>query len=131
VTDNIPRTRENDVADAAVPHNSKVGLATLGLLLGALLSVLDQTIVGVALPDMAEDFGGMGSISWVVTAYLLASTVTATLYGRISDRLGRRGVFLAAVTIFVVGSILCGAAQSTGQLIAARTLQGIGAGGSS
>ncbi|MGW3347326.1 MDR family MFS transporter [Nonomuraea rubra] len=107
---------------------ANVPLATAGLLIGMLLSVLDQTVVAIALPDIAADLGGMGSIGWIVTSYLLASTATGALYGRISDRFGRRPVFLVAVAGFVAGSALCGLAQTTPQLIAARTLQGIGAG---
>lgn len=109
-------------------HGSNVPLATAGLVLGILLSVLDQTVVAIALPDITADIGGAGSFSWVVTAYVLASTATGTLYGRVSDRYGRRNVFVAAVVLFCVASLLCGMAQSMPQLIAARVLQGIGAG---
>ncbi|NRQ32590.1 MFS transporter [Nonomuraea sp. NN258] len=105
-----------------------VPLATAGLLIGMLLSVLDQTVVAIALPDIAADLGGMDAIGWIVTTYLLASTATGTLYGRVSDRFGRRPVFLVAVAAFVVGSALSGLAQSMPQLIAARTFQGLGAG---
>jgi EmrB/QacA subfamily drug resistance transporter len=103
-------------------------LATVGLMLGMLLSVLDQAVVTVAIPSIAADLGGLGSIGWVVTAYLLGTTVSGTLYGRLSDRFGRRSVFLTATTLFMVASALCGAAQTMPQLIAARALQGIGAG---
>ncbi|MEV0584990.1 DHA2 family efflux MFS transporter permease subunit [Nonomuraea sp. NPDC050310] len=105
-----------------------VPLATAGLLLGMLLSVLDQTVVALALPAIATDLGGLDAVGWIVTAYVLASTATGALYGRVSDRFGRRPVFLAALAVFVAGSALCGLAASTPQLIAARTLQGIGAG---
>ncbi|MFI7639753.1 MFS transporter [Nonomuraea sp. NPDC049400] len=107
---------------------SNVPLATAGLLIGMLLSVLDQTVVAIALPDIAADLGGMDAISWIITAYVLASTATGALYGRISDRFGRRAVFVTAVAVFVAGSALCGLAQTMPQLIAARTVQGIGAG---
>ncbi|NUR85453.1 MAG: MFS transporter [Nonomuraea sp.] len=103
-------------------------LATAGLLIGMLLSVLDQTVVAIALPDIAADLGGMDAIGWIVTSYVLASTATGALYGRISDRFGRRPVFLVAVAVFVAGSALCGLAQTMPQLIATRTVQGIGAG---
>ncbi|MEU1392805.1 MULTISPECIES: MDR family MFS transporter [unclassified Nonomuraea] len=117
------------VRPAAVPlTGGKVPLATAGLLIGMLLSVLDQTVVAIALPDIAADLGGMDAIGWIVTSYILASTATGALYGRISDRFGRRPVFVTAVAVFVVGSALCGLAQTTPQLIAARTLQGVGAG---
>ncbi|MEU4719544.1 MDR family MFS transporter [Nonomuraea dietziae] len=115
-------------ASAAPARASQVPLATAGLLIGMLLSVLDQTVVAIALPDLAADLGGMDAIGWIVTSYVLASTTTGALYGRFSDRFGRRAVFVTAVAVFVAGSVLCGVAQSTPQLIAARTLQGIGAG---
>jgi EmrB/QacA subfamily drug resistance transporter len=113
---------------AAPAHDSNVPLATAGLVLGILLSVLDQTVVAIALPDITADIGGGDSFSWVVTAYVLASTATGTLYGRVSDRFGRRSVFIGAVVLFSVASLLCGLATSMPQLIAARVLQGIGAG---
>ncbi|MEV4091366.1 MDR family MFS transporter [Streptosporangium saharense] len=109
----------------------RVPLATAGLLIGMLLSVLDQTVVAVALPGIAADLGGSGNmdaVGWIVTSYVLASTATGALYGRISDRFGRRPVFVTAIVVFVVGSALCGLAQTTAQLIAARTFQGVGAG---
>ncbi|MER7131962.1 MFS transporter [Streptosporangium saharense] len=109
----------------------RVPLATAGLLIGMLLSVLDQTVVAIALPDIAADLDGSGSMDaagWIVTSYVLASTATGALYGRISDRFGRRPVFVTAIVVFVVGSALCGLAQTTAQLIAARTFQGVGAG---
>ncbi|WP_131738376.1 MDR family MFS transporter [Actinomadura roseirufa] len=115
------------IADAP-SRTSNVPLATAGLLIGMLLSVLDQTVVAIALPDIAADLGGMDDISWIITAYVLASTATGALYGRVSDRFGRRAVFVTAVAGFVAGSALCGAARTMPQLIAARTLQGIGAG---
>ena len=115
-------------ASDAPPTASNVPLATAGLLIGMLLSVLDQTVVAIALPDIAADLGGMNAISWIITSYVLASTATGALYGRISDRFGRRTVFITAVAVFVAGSALCGVAQTMPQLVAARTLQGIGAG---
>ncbi|MFE3451639.1 DHA2 family efflux MFS transporter permease subunit [Nonomuraea sp. NPDC059194] len=115
-------------ADLARGAPSRVPLATAGLLLGMLLSVLDQTVVAIALPDIAADLGGMDAIGWVVTSYVLASTTTGALYGRLSDRFGRRAVFVTAVAVFVAGSMLCGVAQTMSQLVAARTVQGIGAG---
>ncbi|WP_431924178.1 MFS transporter [Nonomuraea jabiensis] len=112
----------------APPRAGNLPLATAGLLIGMLLSVLDQTVVAIALPDIAADLGGLDAIGWIVTSYVLASTATGALYGRLSDRFGRRPVFVAAVAVFVAGSALCGLAQTIPQLIAARTAQGIGAG---
>jgi EmrB/QacA subfamily drug resistance transporter len=100
-----------------------------GLMIGLFLAALDQTIVATALPTMVGELGGLEQLSWVVTAYLLASTVTAPLYGKISDLYGRKIVFQAAIILFLAGSILCGLSQNMGQLIAWRGLQGLGAGG--
>ncbi|MFD1930066.1 MULTISPECIES: DHA2 family efflux MFS transporter permease subunit [Nonomuraea] len=114
--------------EVATATPSRVVPATAGLLIGMLLSVLDQTVVAIALPDIAADLGGLDAIGWVVTSYVLASTTTGALYGRMSDRFGRREVFVTAVAVFIAGSILCGMAWTMPQLVAARTLQGVGAG---
>ncbi|GAA0930952.1 MDR family MFS transporter [Nonomuraea longicatena] len=111
-----------------MPKTARVPLATAGLLLGMLLSVLDQTVVAIALPDIAADLGGLEAIGWIVTSYVLASTATGALYGRLSDRYGRRAVFVTSAAVFVAGSALSGLAQTLPQLIVARTVQGIGAG---
>jgi len=100
-----------------------------GLMLGMLLAALDQTIVATALPTIVGDLGGLDQLSWVVTAYLLTTTATTPLYGKISDLYGRKLVFQAAIVIFLAGSVLSGVAQSMGQLIAFRAVQGAGAGG--
>jgi EmrB/QacA subfamily drug resistance transporter len=104
-------------------------IAFSAMMLATLLAALDQTIVATALPRIVSDLEGFEHLSWVVTAYLLTSTVMVPLYGKLSDLYGRRALFLVAISIFVGGSVLCGAAQSMGQLIAFRALQGIGAGG--
>jgi len=98
-------------------------------MLATLLAALDQTIVATALPRIVADLHGFSHLSWVVTAYLLTSTVTVPLYGKLSDLYGRRRLFVVAISIFLAGSALCGLAQSMGQLIAFRALQGLGAGG--
>src|SRR5437868_13647438 len=103
--------------------------AFAGVMLGMLLAALDQTIVATALPRIVADLHGFTSLSWVVTAYLLATTVTVPLYGKLSDLYGRRRLFVVSISIFLVGSALCGTAQSMGELIAFRALQGVGAGG--
>ena len=100
-----------------------------GLMTGMLLAALDQTIVGTALPTIVGELGGLDHYSWVVTAYLLASTASTPLYGKISDLYGRRPVLLFAILTFLVGSLLAGMSQDMNQLIATRALQGIGAGG--
>ena len=100
-----------------------------GLMTAMLLAALDQTIVATALPTIVGELGGLTHLSWVVTAYLLASTVSVPLYGKVSDMYGRKPLFQFAIVLFVVGSIASGAAQSMGQLIAFRGVQGAGAGG--
>jgi EmrB/QacA subfamily drug resistance transporter len=99
------------------------------LMLGMFLAALDQTIVSTALPTIVGDLGGLNHFSWVVTSYLLASTVSTPLYGKLGDMMGRKPVFLAAILIFLAGSMLAGLSQTMTQLIGFRALQGIGAGG--
>ena len=100
-----------------------------GLMAGMLLAALDQTIVSTALPTIVGELGGLDHLSWVVTAYLLTTTASTPLYGKLSDIYGRRLMFQSAIVIFVVGSILCGLSQDMLQLIVFRGIQGIGAGG--
>jgi EmrB/QacA subfamily drug resistance transporter len=100
-----------------------------GVLLGISLSALDGTIVNTALSTIVGDLGGLNAYTWVGTAYLLTSTAATPLFGKLSDLYGRRLLFEAAITIFVISSALCGVAQTMTQLILARGLQGIGGGG--
>jgi EmrB/QacA subfamily drug resistance transporter len=100
-----------------------------GLMLGILLAALDQTIVATALPTIVGELGGIKHLSWVVTAYLLSSTASVPLYGKISDLYGRRIVFQFAIVTFLIGSAYAGLAQDMTQLIIARGIQGIGGGG--
>ncbi|MBJ7339201.1 MDR family MFS transporter [Mycolicibacterium sp.] len=100
----------------------------VGVLLGMLLAALDQTIVATALPTVVADLGGAGHQSWVVTSYLLASTIVTAIVGKLGDLFGRKTVFQAAILFFLAGSILCGLAGSMTMLVASRALQGIGGG---
>jgi MFS family permease len=100
-----------------------------GLVLGMFLAALDQTIVATALPTIVGDLGGLDHLSWVVTAYLLTSTASTPLYGKISDLYGRKIMFQTAIVVFLVGSALSGLSQNMGQLIGFRAIQGLGAGG--
>ncbi len=100
----------------------------LAIMLGMLMAALDQTIVATALPTIVADLGDAGHQSWVVTSYLLASTIITALAGRLGDLFGRKRVFQAAIVFFVVGSALCGIAQSMAMLVGARALQGLGGG---
>ncbi|MFJ7491737.1 MFS transporter [Streptomyces sp. NPDC097727] len=105
-------------------------MAAIGaLLLGMFLAALDQTIVSTALPTIVSDLGGLEHLSWVVTAYLLASTAATPLWGKLGDQYGRKKLFQAAIVIFLIGSALCGVAQNMPQLIGFRALQGLGGGG--
>jgi EmrB/QacA subfamily drug resistance transporter len=99
------------------------------LLLVLLLASLDQTIVATALPTIVGDLGGLEHLSWVVTAYLLAATISGPLYGKLGDLYGRKPVLQTAIVLFLVGSALCGLSQNMAQLIGFRALQGLGAGG--
>ncbi|GAB2841698.1 MFS transporter [Streptomyces deserti] len=113
--------------DEHVPGNVLVSIGAL--LLGMLLAALDQTIVSTALPTIVSELGGMDHLSWVVTAYLLASTAATPLWGKLGDQYGRKKLFQTAIVIFLVGSALCGMAQNMPQLIAFRAVQGLGGGG--
>jgi len=100
-----------------------------GLMLTLLLAALDQTIVATALPRIVSDLGGITQYSWVFTAYMLTSTVTVPLYGKLGDVYGRKNLFLFAISVFLVGSALCGLATDMTQLVIFRAVQGVGAGG--
>ena len=107
----------------------RLGVVLGALMLAMVLASFDQTIVSTALPTIVGDLGGLNHLSWVVTAYLLASTVSTPLYGKLGDQYGRKRLFLIAIVVFLVGSTLCGIAQSLTQLILFRALQGVGGGG--
>src|SRR5690606_13514212 len=100
-----------------------------GLMAGMLLASLDQTIVATALPTIVGELGGLDHLSWVITSYLLLSTVSVPIYGKLSDSFGRKPLFQFGLVAFLAGSLLCGAAQDMMQLIAFRAVQGLGAGG--
>lgn len=101
----------------------------LGLVIMIGLAALDQSIVSTALPRIVSELGGLAHLSWVVTAYVLASTATMPLYGKLSDQYGRKPLLYAAIMLFLLGSVLCGLAQNMFELIAFRAVQGLGAGG--
>lgn len=107
----------------------RVRLIIAVLLLSMLLASLDQTIVATALPTIVGDLGGLTHLSWVVTAYLLSSTISTPLWGKLGDLYGRKVFFLASIALFLLGSALAGASGSMGQLIAFRAVQGLGGGG--
>ena len=100
-----------------------------GLLLAIMIAMLDQLVVSTALPRIVGDLGGLNHLSWVVTAYVLASTITTPLYGKLGDLYGRKRWLITAIVIFLIGSALSGMSQTMDQLIMFRALQGLGAGG--
>ncbi len=103
--------------------------AFCGLLLVMLLASIDQTIVATALPTIVGDLGSLADVSWVVTVYLLASTATAPIWGKLGDLFGRKRILLITIGIFLITSVLCGLAQTMTQLVIYRALQGVGGGG--
>jgi EmrB/QacA subfamily drug resistance transporter len=119
-----------DVANgtARLTHR-QIQVVFIGLMAGMLLASLDQTVVSTAMPTIVGELGGLQHLSWVITAYLLTSTSSMLLYGKLSDLYGRKLLFQAAIGIFLVGSILSGLAQNMIQLILSRGVQGLGAGG--
>ncbi|MGI9131344.1 MAG: MDR family MFS transporter [Candidatus Nanopelagicaceae bacterium] len=121
-------SNKNNEAPKALTHK-EIMFVLSGLMVGMLLAALDQTIVSTALKRIVEDFDGLAHYTWVVTAYLLTSTASTPLYGKISDLYGRRPVFQFAIITFLIGSFAAGAATSMTQLIAFRAVQGLGAGG--
>ncbi|MDG9725714.1 MDR family MFS transporter [Streptomyces sp. DH41] len=124
------KSGEGQEQDQGQEQVSSGVLVSIGaLLLGMLLAALDQTIVSTALPTIVSDLGGLEHLSWVVTAYMLAATAATPLWGKLGDQYGRKKLFQTAIGIFLVGSVLCGVAQSMFQLIAFRALQGLGGGG--
>ncbi len=109
-------------------HKSKIKWTVFGLLLGLLMAALDQTIVATAMPTVVGEMGGYEQFVWVFSAYMIASVVATPIFGKLSDIYGRKIFFLIGIVVFLIGSILCGAASSMTQLIVFRAVQGIGGG---
>src|SRR6266576_5317754 len=114
---------------AEVGQRQRARLIFGSLLLVLLLASLDQTIVSTALPTIVGDLGGVSDLSWVVTAYLLSSTVVGPVSGKLGDQYGRKIVLQTAIVIFLIGSVLCGISQNMTELIVFRGIQGLGGGG--
>jgi len=112
---------------ANIPSSRKL-LVMLGIMLALFLAALDQTIVATALPRIVQEFHGLEHLSWVIAAYLLASTVVVPIYGKLSDIYGRKPFILSAIVLFLVGSVLSGISQNMLQLVLCRAIQGIGGG---
>ncbi len=122
---------------AAAAESAKTGIMThrqimfvlFGLMAGMFLSALDQSVVGTAMRTIADDLNGLSAQAWVTTAYLITSTIATPIYGKLGDIFGRRYLFIIAISIFIVGSVICGFANSMYELAAFRAIQGVGAGG--
>lgn len=125
----IPPAVDGEHIEAPVLSHRQIQVVFVGLMLGMLLAALDQTIVSTALPTIVGELGDQDKLAWVVTSYLLASTVSTPLWGKISDIYGRKHLFQAAIVVFMVGSMLIGLSRNMGMLIAFRGVQGLGAGG--
>ncbi|MFH8224495.1 MDR family MFS transporter [Streptomyces sp. NPDC018057] len=119
----------SEAQPSPAPGTRGVAAAMSALILAVLLAALDQTIVSTALPRIAEDLNGFDDIAWVSAAYLLASTAVTPLWGKLGDMFGRKRLYLASTSIFLVASVACGLAQNLPELIGARALQGMGGGG--
>src|SRR5580692_4885531 len=116
-------------AAAAVKARGGLQIIFTALMLAILLAALDQTIVATALPTIVGDLGGLSHLSWVVTAYILATTASTPLWGKLGDQFGRKTLFQSSIVIFLIGSALCGQSHSMIELISFRALQGLGGGG--
>ena len=115
--------------DVAYASRRELRVVLPGLMLAMLLAMLDNMIIGTAMPRIVGELGGLAHLSWVVTAYVLGTTVSTPIWGKLGDLYGRKGIFLTAIVIFLAGSALSGAAADMGQLIGFRAVQGLGAGG--
>ncbi|MER6996496.1 MDR family MFS transporter [Streptomyces sp. NPDC000410] len=111
------------------PRPRSVRVVLLALMIAMLLAMLDNMIIGTAMPTIVGELGGLAHLSWVVTAYTLATAASTPLWGKLGDMYGRKGVFLTSIVVFLIGSALSGMAQDMGQLIGFRAVQGLGAGG--
>src|SRR5512139_651780 len=107
----------------------RILLVTAGIMLSLFLASMESTVVATAMPTIVGELGGLEHYSWVFSAFMLASTTTVPLYGKLSDLYGRRRLYVFAMALFLIGSVLSGLARSMPELIAARALQGLGAGG--
>ena len=119
----------NSPVETSTYHKGKVRtFIMVGLALGMLLASLDQTVVGTSLPRIVADLGGMSLFAWLITAYLLSETVTTPIWGKMSDRFGRKPIFMTGMALFMGGSVLAGLSNSMEMLIICRFIQGIGSG---
>ncbi len=125
---NIDTVPNNAPSPDELPQTS-VLVVFIGLLVAMTVGALDQTIVATALPTIVGELGGVNHLLWVVTAYVLAATITMPIYGKMGDLIGRKGLFIGALVLFIAGSVVCGLSTSMGGLIVGRAVQGLGGGG--
>ncbi|MET9430513.1 MULTISPECIES: MDR family MFS transporter [unclassified Streptomyces] len=121
--------KDTDIRQRREPRTRSVRVVLLALMIAILLAMLDNMIIGTAMPTIVGELGGLAHLSWVVTAYTLATAASTPIWGKLGDLYGRKGTFLTAIVIFLIGSALSGMAQDMGQLIGFRAVQGLGAGG--
>jgi EmrB/QacA subfamily drug resistance transporter len=126
--ENIQKAAPKDVSEAAAPELKNRGLLLTGLIIAMLFGALDGTIVGTAMPRIVGEFGGLGLMTWLTTAYMLTSTVIVPIAGKLADLMGRRVIYVTGLIIFIVASALCGMSQNMTELILFRGLQGLGGG---
>ncbi|WP_374225115.1 MDR family MFS transporter [Streptomyces sp. ISL-98] len=120
---------EQEAAQGTAPQPRSVRVVLLALMIAMLLAMLDNMIIGTAMPTIVGELGGLEHLSWVVTSYTLATAASTPIWGKLGDLYGRKGIFLTSIVVFLVGSVLSGMAQDMGQLIGFRAIQGLGAGG--
>lgn len=120
--------RANLKTEQSLYSRREIVFTMIGALMVMFLAMMDSTVVGTAMPHIIADLHGFDQLTWITTVYLLTSTVTIPIYGKLSDLLGRKPLFLFGIVVFLVGSALSGAAQSMNELITFRALQGLGAG---
>lgn len=116
--------RKATAGGKAEPQRRSVRVVVLALMIAMLLAMLDNLIVGTAMPTIVGDLGGMEHLSWVVTAYTLATAASTPIWGKLGDMYGRKGIFLTSIVIFLIGSVLSGMSQDMSQLIGFRAVQG-------
>ena len=129
MTSKSRRDAAKEAAASGTMSHKQILVVLVGLMSGMFLAALDQSVVSAAMRTIADDLGGLSLQGWATTAYLITSTVTTPIYGKLGDIFGRRPVFLTAIAIFIIGSVTTGFANTMYELAAYRALQGIGAGG--
>src|SRR5687768_3858319 len=121
-------TGRSSLRGAKMSRNRLIAI-TSAMMLSLFMASMEATVIATAMPTIVSELGGLEIYSWAFSIYMLASTTTVPIFGKLSDIYGRRAIYAISITFFLVGSLLCGMAQTMGQLIAFRAIQGLGAGG--